>query len=448
MVYAVSMPDLVIRNARLATPEGIIRSELSVEGGIIQEIAITGIPKGEREIDARGRIVMPGVIDVHAHLHDPNFLRRETFRTGSVAAAAGGVTTVMVMPLDTPVLTPPAVKQLVAAGKRASLIDFVVHAGNMTSEAVENVPALVSAGVKSFKAFTGSPYPLRDEAMRDLMAAVKKVAGTLFVHAEDDETLREGLEKVRERKDSLAHHESRPSEAEVKAVKKVLEGAMETGCRLHLAHVTTRGACELIGEAKRRHQMVSAETCPHYLVFTQADAARLGPYLRVNPSLKTKEDQEAIWGALSTGLIDIIATDHAPGTRREKEVGWADIWKAQIGIPGVETLLPLMLSEGVGKGRLTFERMMGALCMRPAQVFGLYPKKGTIRKGSDADLVIVNLKKERILRGDRMHYKCGWTPYEGMKVKGFPILTISRGEVICEDGQVVGKPGRGRFLPL
>jgi allantoinase len=429
-------------------PEGILRAELSVEDGVIEEIAITGIPKGEREIDAKGRIVVPGVIDVHAHLHDPNFRRRETFRTGTIAAAAGGVTTVMVMPLDTPILNPRDVKTMMTAGKRGSLIDFALHVGNMTAEAIPNVPALASMGIKTFKAFTCSPYLLEGEAMMSLMNAVRRVSGTLFVHAEDEKILRKAREKVGERKDPLAHHDSRPNEAEEKAVREVTRIALETKCKLHLAHITTRQGCGLLAEAKEKHQMISAETCPHYLVFTREDVERLGPYLKMAPSLKTKEDRDALWKSLAAGIIDIAATDHAPGTRKEKEAGRDDIWKAQTGIPGVETLLPLLLSEGVGKGRMTLEQLVNVLCMKPAQIFGLYPRKGAIRKGSDADLVVLNLKRERIIRADRLHYKVGWTPYEGMKVKGFPILTISRGEVIFEDQRVVGKPGRGEFLPL
>lgn len=429
-------------------PVGIVRAELSVEAGVIKEIAVTGIPKGDQEIDAKERVVMPGAIDSHVHFHDPHFLRRESFRTGSVAAAAGGVTSAILMPLDTPVLTPDAVKKMIAAGNRGSVIDFALHAGNMTPEAIDNVVAMANTGVKSFKAFTCSPYPLEEESMIKLMAMVKIVGGVLFVHAEDEKTLREAHEKVKERKDPLAHHESRPNEAEERAVKDVLKKAHESGCKVHLAHITAREGRDLIREAKSRHHLVTAETCPHYLIFTQQDASKLGPYLRVNPSLKTKEDQDALWDALRMGTIDLVATDHAPGTRKEKEPGWKDIWKAQIGVPGVETLLPLLLSEGVAKGRLTLERMVNLVSTKPAQVFGIYPKKGTIREGSDADFVILNLKMERLIKAENLHYKVGWTPYEGMKVKGSPATTISRGQLIYDEEQVLGKPGRGKFLPL
>jgi dihydropyrimidinase len=145
-------------------------------------------------------------------------------------------------------------------------------------------------------------------------------------------------------------------------------------------------------------------------------------------------------------VLDVVSTDHAPGTKREKEVGWTDIWRAQIGIPGVETLLSLLLSFGVGEGRLTLERMVDLISTKPAQIFGMYPKKGTIRKGSDADLVILNFKR-KVLRASELHYKVGWTPYEGITLRGYPIMTISRGEIVCDGGEILGRPGRGRYLP-
>ncbi|MFN4133446.1 MAG: dihydroorotase, partial [Candidatus Hadarchaeales archaeon] len=168
--------------------------------------------------------------------------------------------------------------------------------------------------------------------------------------------------------------------------------------------------------------------------------------LRVNPSIKTKKDRAGLWEALSEGTLDIVATDHAPGTVDEKEVGWEDIWKAQIGIPGVETLLPLMLEEGVCKKRISLQRLVECLCTFPARIFGLYPRKGALIEGSDADMVIVDLKKKTKINADKLHYKVGWTPYEGLRSVAPPRFTISRGEVVSVDGEITGKVGRGRFL--
>ena len=440
--------DLVIRNARLTLPEGIIRGELAVEEGRISEIAASGLPKADREIDAKEKIVMPGVIDIHVHFYDRHYLPREDFQNGSAAAAAGGVTSVIVMPLDTPMLTPITIKDIIKLGQKESLIDFALHAGNMTADSIKNIPKLASLGIKSFKAFTCAPYCIKDPMLEELMTTIKNVDGIAFVHAEDDKVLHEQTERLLKegRKDPLAHTESRPNEAEEKAVEKVIKLAKRTGCKLNLAHITTRQGAGLVKKAKDKRIPVTAETCPHYLFFTREDMQRLGPYLKVNPALKTDEDRAALWDALAKGVIDIVSTDHAPGTKAEKEIGWENIWTAQIGIPGVETLLPLMLGEGVAKGRLTLERLVDALCTKPAQTFGLYPRKGVIREGSDADLVLVDLKKEVTITAEKLHYKVGWTPYEGVGVKGAPVMTISRGIIVAEDGDVAGKPGHGQFL--
>lgn len=444
------MSDLVIRNAKLMLPRGVVPGELSAEGGVIRKIAATGIPKGEVEIDAKGKLVIPGVIDAHVHVYDPKFIRREDFRSGSTSAAAGGVTAFIVMPWDTPVLTSESARQVIAAGQRESLVDFALHAGNFTAETVGAVRKLSAVGIKSFKAFTCSPYRLDPRAMGRLMGAVKDVGGTIFVHAEDDETIRrqQGKLMAQGRKDPLAHHESRPNEAEETAVKKTMEQARKEGCKLHLAHITTRQACGAIKGAKEKGRKITAEVTTHHLIFSRDDVSRLGPYLKVNPSLKTRRDQAALWKALAERTIDMAVTDHAPGTRGEKEVGWGDIWKAQTGVPGLETLLPLMLGKGLADGRLTLERMVDALCTAPARTFGLYPKKGVIKEGSDADIVVVDTKKKTTISAKSLHYKIGWTPYENLKVKGAPTATVSRGEVIFEEGCVLGKRGRGKYLPV
>jgi len=156
----------------------------------------------------------------------------------------------------------------------------------------------------------------------------------------------------------------------------------------------------------------------------------------------------ALWGGLRDGTIDLVTSEHAPGERSEKEIGWRDIWNAWGGIPTIETMLPVLLSEGVNKGRISMPRLQQVICENPAKIFGLYPKKGTIRKGSDADLVIVDMKKKRKVRGSDLHYKVGWTPYEGWTLQGWPTMTIRRGSVIAEDGQILAEPGKASFLPM
>ncbi len=442
------MADLVIRNARLVLPEGIIRGELAVEEGRISEIAASGLPKADQEINAEDKIVMPGVIDTHVHLYDYCHPFREDFQNGSAAAAAGGITSVIVAPLDTSMLTPKGIKNIIESGQRESFIDFNLHAGKMTADSIKDIPQLFTLGVKSFKAFTCNLYRVEDQALERLMAAIKNIGGIAFVHAEDEKVLQKQTERLLKegRRDSLAYAESCPNEAEEKAIEKMIMLAKRTGCKLHLAHITTRQGAEFVKKAKEKRIPVTSEICPHYLLFTREDMQRLGPYLKVNPALKTSEDCVALWNALAEGTIDIVSSDHAPSTKAEKEIGWENIWTAQVGVSSVETLLPLMLSEGVAKGRLTLERLVDALCTQPAQIFGLYPRKGVIRKGSDADIVIVDLKKETTIAAKKMHYKVGWTPYEGMRIRGAPVITILRGVLVAKDGNVVGKPGYGQFL--
>jgi dihydroorotase-like cyclic amidohydrolase len=212
--------------------------------------------------------------------------------------------------------------------------------------------------------------------------------------------------------------------------------------------MTTTVGTVLVRDAKERGISITAETCPQYLVFIRDDAEKQGPYLKMTPPLRTRDDVISLWRGLEDGTIDMVVTDHAPGTREEKEVGWKDIWKAWGGIPGVETLLPIMLSEGVNKGRITPMRLVEAMCQRPAEVFGLYPRKGALKEGSDGDLVIVDMKREVTIRAENLHYKVGWTPYEGMKVVGYPEVTVLRGEVVAEDGAILGRPGYGKFVPM
>jgi dihydroorotase-like cyclic amidohydrolase len=184
------------------------------------------------------------------------------------------------------------------------------------------------------------------------------------------------------------------------------------------------------------------------LIFTKKDIQKLGPYLKMTPPLRSKNDVLSLWHGLKLGIVDIVATDHAPGTSEEKEAGWRDIWESPGGIPGVETLLPLMIGKGVNKGLISLQDLCRMLCERPGKIFHLYPRKGALQVGSDADVVIIDLKKETVISADMLHYKVGWTPYEGMKLKGYPILTMVRGEVIVSHGEIIGSPCYGKFIPM
>jgi dihydroorotase (multifunctional complex type) len=248
------------------------------------------------------------------------------------------------------------------------------------------------------------------------------------------------------RKDAMAHPESRPNFVEAETIASVIILANAAGARLHIAHLSTREGLNLIRQAKVNGQQITVETCPHYLTLTANAMSKLGPYVKINPPLRSEEDVVELWKGLNDGSIDMVVSDHAPYTKEEKNPGWIEIWKAQSGAPTIETLLPLLLNK-VNEGKLALETLVRVTSERTAQVFGVYPKKGTIRVGSDADLVIVDLNKIVTIDKGQMYSKAReLTPYDGWKVRGWPVMTIVRGCIVMKDGEIIGKPGYGEFI--
>ncbi len=435
---------LVIENARIIVDDQPIKANIVTESGKIAAITKRVINRFDQKIDAKGSFVLPGLVDGHAHLHDPNFTNREDFGTGTAAAAAGGVTSVVEMVLSTPVDTAEKVKTKIKLGEEKYLIDFSLHAGIMNIWNLSNVGEIAKLGVRSFKTFTCKPYFATDHTLMSLMRETTMHCSIVNVHAEDEDVANENFRRLlaNGRKDPLAHLEWKPNLAEELSVKKVIGFAHVLKARLHISHMSTAQGVNLVREGKKQRLNLTVETCPHYLTFTGKDMKKLGPYLKMNPSLKTPQDLQALWNGLRDGTVDIVTSEHAPGERLEKEIGWTDIWKAWGGVPTIETMLPVLLTEGVSKRRLSIARLQQVCCENPARIFGLYPRKGTIRKGSDADLIILDMKSKRRVRGDQLHYKVGWTPYEGWILKGWPTMTMVRGAMVFKDGQIIAKPGR------
>jgi allantoinase len=444
------LPTAVIENARIVRAGRLTRANILIEDGKIRSLSRKKPSQADTRVDAKDRLVIPGLVDGHAHLYDPAFTNREDFTSGTSAAAAGGVTTVIEMVLSTPVDSPGRVRAKIDEGRRSSLIDFSLHAGMMNLNNLPNIPAIATLGVRSFKTFTCKPYYADDHTLMSLMRETTMQQSILNVHAEDEETANENFQKLMAegRKDPRAHLEWKPNLAEKLAVRKVVGFAREVGARLHISHMSTAEGVGIVKTAKRHRVRVTTETCPHYLTFSRKDMKKQGPYLKMNPSLKGPRDAQALWKGLRDGTVDIVTSEHAPGERAEKEVGWADIWKAWGGVPAIETMLPVLLSEGVDKGRLSLVSLQRVCCENPAKIFGIYPRKGAIQRGGDADLVVVDLKMRRKVSAEHLHYKVGWTPYEGWTLKGWPVLTMRRGEVLFEDEQLVGKPGTAQFLPM
>jgi dihydroorotase (multifunctional complex type) len=440
--------DLVVRDGRIVLPEGIIQGELSIENGMIKRIALTGIPRGDQEIRARGRLVMPGVVDGHAHFYSRKYVYRESFRTGSIAAAAGGVTTVGVSPLDYPINTVARAEEIIRTGESSSMVDFILHAGNITPGFARNLVKLASMGIRSFKVSNCFPSPCTYEGMEKVMDLAARLECIVIAYPEDAALLKELRKKMmREgKRDILAYVQGHPPEAEERGITRISELASRVGCPVHIAPVTTASGCRAVSKFKEMRSRITSETCPHYLTFTLKDLERLGARLKVAPPVREADDRSALWEAVESGLIDIITSGHAPTTRAEKEMGKINVWGTPSGVPSLETMLPVMFTEGVVKGRITVERLVALLSSRPAQLFGIYPRKGVIREGSDADLVLLDVRNEMRIRAENLHYPVEWTPYEGMRVRGIPFMTLSRGEVIMREGIVESSGRRGKFL--
>jgi allantoinase len=444
------MSSLLIKNGTAVFEKRVLRADILTQDGRVTRIAKKITSKTDEVVDARGKFVLPGVVDVHAHIGDPEFTRREDFVSGTQSAAGGGVTTFVDMVLKTPVDNTEAVREKIGRGTQQGIVDFALHAGMMNSANIANTGALAKLGVCSFKAFMCAPYYIDRATLLALMKETAKFEAITNVHAEDEELSRQlttELKRAR-RVDSIAHNESKPNSVEEKAIREAIELARSAGAKLHISHMSTSEGVRLVAAAKRDRVNVSAETCPHYLVLTKADVLKLGPYLKMSPPLKTEADAQALWHGLADGTVEMISSEHAPGELDEKEVGWENIWDAWVGIPSIETMLPIVLSEGVNKKRMTLQRAVKVLSENPAKRFGLYPKKGHIAAGADADFVIVDMSVERKVKASELHYKVGWTPYEGWVLKGWPTTTIVRGQVVMKDGQIIAKPGSAQFVPM
>ena len=246
----------------------------------------------------------------------------------------------------------------------------------------------------------------------------------------------------------ISHALSRPNIAEQLAIRQNISIAAETGGHVHIAHVTTREGLQEIEKGKLRGVMVTTEVCPHHLVFFRDEMNRLGPKSKMNPPLRSKEDRAALWSGLLRGMIDITVSDHAPCPIEKKDAGQDDIREAWSGVDGTQMILRVLLSEGVNKGRLSFSKLLRVSSRNPARIFGLYPKKGAIRIGSDADFVIIDPAKEEKITADKMFSKCEWTLYEGMKMQGVPQMTFVRGVQVYGNGKILAKPGHGEFQAM
>ena len=446
---AAGTADLVIRGGNLVSPERIFPAALAVDAGKIVNIgAPESMPTARHQIDARGLYVLPGALDVHVHFREPGFSHKETWTSATQAAAVGGITTVFDMPnTRPPTSTAAAVIQKLEIAARQAIVDFGVY-GNIAPDNFDELEPMAQAGAAAFKLYMGSENPLvpcpPDGAILDAFELLACLGIRCTVHAENTRLLTWRGERLMHsgRRDAKAHLEQHADVAAVEAVSRTAIFAEWTGCKVHIAHESTRFSLPHIRFAKERGVDLTVETCPHYLLLSTDDGARLGAnFMRVKPPVREPSHREALWQALLHGTIDILSTDHAPHLRAEKQR--ESIWDCAPGFPGVETSMPLMLTE-VSRGRLTLPQYVRMACAAPARAFGLYPRKGVLAVGADADIVLVDMAKRSAISAAGLHSIGNATPFEGFEVAGMPVRTLVRGHTVALDGRPVGTPGWGR----
>ncbi len=442
--------EIVLRGGKVALPgcNHFEETDIAVEKGVIVDIG--GAFSGQTEVDLRGLIVLPGGIDPHVHFNDPGFTSRENFFTGSCAAASGGITTV----IDMPCTSIPAVtnadnlKHKLDLVSKVSIVDFGFF-GGVCSQMFDNdfeadmesiahdvlgFKAYFLSGMKSFGQLDHFQYERVLKKARELNLPV-------LLHAEDPSYVNSATDFYRKRGSSPKdYYFSRPEIAEVLAIESAVLIAKKMTSKLHIVHISSSESAKLV-----KDEDISCETAPHYLAFDLDDFMRIGSPLKVNPPIKSKGNSEALWEMLSGGMIDFVASDHAPCTIDEKNTG--SIWTDYSGIPGVGTLLPYMFSEGFTKGRVSLSQLTRSTSQSPAERYGISDRKGSIEVGKDADFAVFDPVKKWRVRGADSLSKGKITPFEGMEFAGQVVKTIRRGELIYDSQKgIVTQPGTGLFL--
>jgi dihydroorotase len=443
--------DLVVKNGWVVTPHDTIKGGVAIADGKFVAIgADATLPEAKQVIDAAGNHILPGLIDAHVHFREPGVTHKEDFATGSTAAVCGGITTVIDMPNQIP---PTETAEQVLVKKRLaeskSMCDFAVLGVVHQTNAGDILP-MAEAGAIGYKIFFGETIgnlPFPDDGMCiEVFSNITTSGVPLCVHAENRQIQHYWTNKLKQegKNDPIYWEQSRPYLCESESVSHLIFMAETFGTKLHIVHASTKQAAQMVKDAKARGLRVTAETAPHYLLREAKDMADVGPLLKMNPPVRTKDHQEALWEGLLGGYIDMIATDHSPHTFEEKgcdidgKMTKPAIWDCISGFCGVETAVPLMLTQ-VNKGRMTLNQYVQWASENPAKVWQMYPKKGAIRVGSDGDVTIVDMNKEGTIDSRKLHSKNTPTPWHGWKVKGMPIYSIVRGHVQMKDGEPVGK---------
>jgi len=454
---------MLITNSHIISPHGISDKNIIIDEGKI--VGFThDIPACDRKINGEGLISIPGPIDTHVHYGVYSPIDKAA-KSESHASAIGGITTMMRMLRLGKSFKKALPDQLLVSSKN-HYVDYSIHASIFSKQQIDEMDYCVEKGITSFKIYMNlggevghvymdmTPYSsnLEEENVdvnNEIIELIVKKAALLgcpvLVHAEDYESCACGIKAAKEKnKDGLsAWSESRSPEFEAKAIKNVCKLGRDYGCVIYFVHIGSQRALQQIKEEKSKGTKIFIETCPHYL--TLSYEKQQGYLAKVMPPIRTKSDNEVMWEALANNYIDTIGTDHVANQLKLK-LGGEKIWGALAGFPGIGTFLPILLSEGVNKKRISLEQLVKISSLNASKIFGMYPKKGTLEVGSDADITMIDLKKEKKVSSEMFGGFSDYVVYEGMDLKGWPLKTIVRGHLVAEDFEVVGKLGHGQFV--
>ncbi len=440
--------DLVLNNAKIYTPQGIVKAGMAIDDGRILKIAkSTNLPQASEKLDLKGLLVLPGLIDSHVHLRDQQLAYKEGFYSGTAAAAAGGVTSVLDMPNNKPVtMSSEALRERMKIAEKQVITNVAFYSAFPRN--LSEIYSIVEEGAVAFKLFLSEKIgglDIEDDDM--LLQAFDKVSEAkvpVAVHAEERETIEKARRELQKagRRDAEAYLEAHSSEAEWRAIQRTIRLVERTNARVHFCHLSSAAGLNAILNAKKNGLPVTCEVTPHHLFLSSENLKRLKTLALVDPPLRIQKDIDALWEALRRGLIDITSSDHAPHTIEEKQAD--SVWDAKPGIPGLETMLPLLLTE-VDKGRLSMPHLIRATSEKPAQIFNLNGR-GYLVEGNYADLVAVDTNHEYEIDASKFYSKAKYSPFDGWKVKGKPVKTFVDGKLVMDEGEIVAEPGIGRII--
>ncbi len=452
------MFDMLIKNGLIVTHEEIFKADIAIKNGKILSIGTLGSLKAVNEIDADGKLVMPGLIDPHVHIGHPfkDKKSQDDFYSATVSAAFGGTTTVIDFGIqwNKQLDLRDTLKKRISEADGQAIVDYALHVcpTDSSPDIVSQVKSIIDCGFPSFKLYMiyrKQGRMVDDAVVFSVMNEAKKYNGIVGVHAEnsaiaeynEEELLRKGLNSAE------YFPLMKPNMVEAEAINRVLYLNKWAKGQLYIFHLSTAEGLELIMKQKGEGQDIYAETCPHYLVLNKdVYSSNKGYNYICSPPLRDYQDIEALWDGVANGYISTIGSDHCGFGAELKESGNGTFNQTPNGLPGIELRLPLIYTEGVLKKRISLNKLVEVLSTNPAKIFGLFPRKGAIMPGSDADITIVDINETKKVTAKDLHSTVDWTPYEGMVLTGFAATSILRGEVLVHNGELKGKQGYGKLL--